>query len=182
MPLGTAYPFGLRDVKLTPFTDDNTETLGTSVDLPASRTLSFTEAEDFEELRGDDKVITARGLGPSVDWDIEAGGISLEAVNVIIGGTVVTSGVSPAEVKTFKKKATDARPFFRAEGQAISDNGGDVHVLLYRCRCTGDFEGEFSDGSFFLTSCSGQAFPSLEAGEEDTLYDIIYNETVTAIA
>ena len=47
MALGTAYPFGLRDVKLTPFTDETTEALGTAVDLPASRTLSFTEAEDF---------------------------------------------------------------------------------------------------------------------------------------
>lgn len=43
------------------------------------------------------------------------------------------------------------------------------------------FDGEFADGQWFLTNASGEAFPSVETGEEDTLYDIIYNETETAI-
>lgn len=181
MPLGTAYPFGLRDVKLTPFTDQTTEALGTPVDLPASRTFSFTESEDYEELRGDDKIITARGLGASVDWELEGGGLSLDVYKIIAGGTLTDSGTTPNQVRKFTKKATDARPFFRAEGQAMSDSGGDVHVVLYRCRATGDIEGEFADGSFYLTQCSGQAFPSQASGTLDALYDIIQNETVTPI-
>ena len=56
MPLTTTpLPYGLRDVKITPYT--NSTTLGTPIDLPNSRTFAFTEAEDFEELRGDDKVV-----------------------------------------------------------------------------------------------------------------------------
>lgn len=181
MPLGTAYPFGMRDIKITPFTSAATETLGTPIDLPAARTLSFTEAESFEELRGDDKVITARGTGPGVEWELEAGGYTPAVVAAIYGGTLEETGVTPAQVSTLQKKATDSRPFFKAEGQAISDNGGDVHVVLYRCRATGDFEGEFADGSWFLTNASGSAFPSQAAATEDVLYDIVYNETETAI-
>ncbi len=183
MPLSTIpLPYGLRDVKLTPYTDAAATTLGTGVDLPYSRTFSFSEAEDFEELRGDDKVVTVRGKGAKVEWSLEAGGISLEAYKVLAGGTLATTGTTPNQVKTFKKKVTDARGYFKAEGQVISDSGGDVHAVVYKCRCTGNLEGEFADGQFFLTSASGQGLPSTLTGETDTLYDLIHNETVTAIA
>ena len=182
MPLGTAYPFGMRDIGLTPFTDSTLETLGTMVKVPAARTMSWTEAEDFEPLRGNDKTITSRGLGASVEWEMEGGGISLTALKIIIGGTITDTGTTPAQIRKFRKSANDSRPFFKAEGQAISDSGGDVHAILYRCRATGDVEYSFSDGQWFLTQCSGEAFPSQAVATLDALYDIIQNETVTAIA
>lgn len=184
MPLTTIpLPYGLRDVKLTPYTTDAATTLGTpSVDLPNSRTFSFSEAEEFAELRGDDKVITTRGQGASVEWDLEAGGISFEALKVMAGGLIAETGVTPNQKKTYTKKVTDARPFFKVEGQAISDSGGDLHCVLDRCRLTGNIEGEFSDGEFFLTSASGVALPSLITARVDTLYEFVQNETATAIS
>lgn len=181
MALDVAYPFGIRDVKITPITNLVTEALGTPIDLPAIRTLSFTEAESYTELRGDDKVITSRGSGPGVAWELEAGGYKPVVVKAIFGGTLTETGTTPAQISKLQKKATDSRPFFRAEGQSMSDNGGDVHVVLYRCRATGDFEGNFSDGEWFLTGASGTAFPSQAVATLDALYDIIWNETITAI-
>lgn len=170
-----ALPFGLRDVKLTPIVDG---VLGTAVDLPNSRTFSFEEAEDFEELRGDDKVRATRGKGPSVSWELEAGGISLEALVVIGGGTVVVTGTGATEVKTYSKKVTDSRPEFQVEGQALSESGGDFHALLYRCKVNGNISGELGDGAFWLTGASGIAM----GDASDNLYDLIHNATVTAIA
>lgn len=181
MVLATPLPYGLRDVKLTPYTDGAGTTLGEPIDLPNSRTFSFSEAEEFTELRGDDKVVTTRGQGASVEWDLEAGGLSFEAVKVMVGGTITETGVTPNQKKTFTKKVTDSRPFFKVEGQAISDSGGDLHGVLDRCRCTGNLEGAFGDGEFFLTSGSGVALPSLIAARVDTLYEFVQNETVTAI-
>lgn len=175
-------PYGLRDVKLTPYTTDAGTTLGTAVDLPNSRTLSFSEAEEFTELRGDDKVVTTRGQGPSVEWELESGGISFEALKILAGGDIATTGTTPDQIKTFTKKVTDARPFFQIEGQVISDSGGDVHCVLPRCRVSGNIEGEFSDGEFFLTKCDGVALGSNITGAEDVLYEFIQNETATAIA
>ena len=178
----TALPYGLRDVKITPYTNEAATTLGTPVDLPNGRTFSFSESEDFEELRGDDKVVTVVGKGPSVEWELEAGGLSFEAVKIMTGAVITTTGVLPNVVTKMTKKTTDKRPFFKVEGQAISDSGGDIHCVLDRCRLTGSFEGEFSDGSFFLTSGSGQALGSLVTGREDVLYEFTHNSAVTAIA
>lgn len=172
-----ALPYGLRDVRLTPI--DAAGALGTPVDLPVGRHFNFTEAEDHEELRGDDKLVAVRGKGPVVNWEIESGGISLDAWKVLTGGQVTTTGVTPNQIKTLSKKGTDARPYFRVEGQSIGDSGGDVHAKVYRCKVTGDLGGEFADGQFFLTSCSGQGLP--DPVNADALYDIIQNETATAI-
>jgi hypothetical protein len=171
----------MRDTKVTPYTTAALTTLGTSVDQPNARTLSFSEAEDYEELRGDDKVIAMRGLGASVEWEMEAGGISVPAYKELNGGSSVTSGVSPNQVTTYTKKVTDARPYFKAEGQSMSDSGGDFHVVLPRARASGGVEGELSDGSFWLTAASGVALPALLTGDVDTLYKFILNETATAI-
>ena len=182
MPLGVAYPFGLRDVKITPFTNQTTEVTGTGVDLPAARIFTFTEAEEFTTLEGDDKVITTRGKGATISWELEGGGYSADVIKLIIGGTLTDSGTAPAQIRKVQKKATDTRPFFKVEGQSMSDNGGDVHGVLYRCRATGDFEMHFENGTWFLTNVSGEAFPSLAAATTDALYEISYNETITPIA
>jgi len=173
-----ALPFGIRDIKLKPL-DAAGENPGTMVDLPAARTLSFTEAEEFEELDGDDVKIATHGAGPYTEWELEGGGISLLAYKVIAGGANVLTGTAPNEKRTYTKLRTDARPYFQPEGQAISDSGGDVHCVLYRCKADGDLEGEFANGGFFLTQCSGKGYGSAVSNK---LYEFVHNESVVAIA
>ena len=182
MPLNTIpLPYGLRDVRLTPYTTDAATVLGTAVDLPYAQTFSFSEAEEYEELRGDDSLIAIHGKGPTVEWELEAGGISLEAYKAMAGGTVATTGVTPNQIKTYKKKGTDTRPYFKAEGQSISDSGGDFHGLVYKCKADSNLEGEFGDGVFFVTSASGKGLPATLTGNVGDLYDFIHNETAVAI-
>lgn len=176
MTLGNSLPFGLRDVKLQEINPDGSVE-STLVDLPVARTLSFSDTEDFEELRGDDKVVASHGSGATCEWDLEGGGISLEAYAVMAGGLVTTTGVSPSQVKTFKKKVTDARPYFVITGKAISDNGGDLHGIIYRAKADGSLEGEMADNSFWLTSASGKGY----ANADDDVYDFVQHETAAEI-
>lgn len=177
----TALPYGMRDLKLTEYADAGGTVLGgTSVDLPNMQTFSFSETEEFTELRGDDRVVTTRGQGSQVDWSLEAGGISLAAWAILTGGMIIEEGLTPNRKIILRKFATSARPFFRVEGQIMSDSGGDLHAIVYRCRVNDTVEGEFSDGEFFVTSASGLGLPLLDEGF-DLLYDIVQNETATAI-
>lgn len=183
MPLNTIpLPYGLRDLKLTPYTDFTATTLaGSSIDLPNAQTFTFTETEDYEDLRGDDRLITSHGSGAQIDWELGAGGISLEAYTAMAGGTLNTTGTTPNQIKRFRKKTTDQRPFFKIEGQAISDSGGDVHGVVFRCRATGDLGGTFEDTKFFITEAKGIGFASNVPADLDYVYDFIQNETITAI-
>lgn len=170
-----ALPYGIRDIKISPMNSDGS--YGTAVDLPASRTLGFAEAEEFETLRGDDRDVAIHGKGPKVDFSLEAGGISLEAWQVMTGGTLSELGSTPNQTKALLKKTTDSRPYFKVEGQSINDVDGDTHVVIYKCKLTANLEGEFADGGFFITSCSGQGI----GDSSDNLYEITWNETTSAI-
>lgn len=168
-------PYGLREVVLTPISDAGVE--GTPVKLPASQTFSFSEEEEFEELRGDDEVQAIRGKGPSCSWDLEAGGISLAAYKVMAGGTIELTGTTPSQVQTFTKNTGDARPYFKVEGRAINDGGGDFHAVVFKCRASESLEGELSDGTFWVTSASGTGI----GGPDGDLYKFVQNETATEI-
>lgn len=173
-----SLPFGLRQVKLTPLDAAGTLLSGSAQFLPASRTFSFGDAEDFETLEGDDVTIASHGSGPTVDWDLEGGGISLEVWKILSGGGIVAAGTSPTASKTYSKLTTDQRPYFQVEGRSISDSGGDFRTIVYRCKADGDLEFEMSNGSFALTKASGTGFGNLTDGK---LYDFIMNETAIAV-
>ena len=179
MAWDNALPYGLRDTKITPYT--NPTTLGTGTDNPNARTLSFEETEEFTELRGDDKVVAVRGQGPGVDWEMEHGGISVPAFKNMNGGVTATTGTTPAQVTTYTKKVTDAKPYFKGEGQSMNDLGGDFHAVLYRCRASEGIEGEMADGEFWLTGASGVALPALLTGKVDVIYEFVLNETEAPI-
>lgn len=168
-------PFGCRDIRLYPLTG---ETPGTGVDLPNARTFSFSEAESFQELRGDDSLVAVHGIGPTVDWELEGGGVSFEAVKTMFGGTIVETGSSPNGIKSYTKSGNDIRPYFQVEGQALSDSGGDFHVLIYRARATGQLAGKLSDSAFWLTNTKGRGLPRQS---DKALYKFVQNETATAI-
>lgn len=183
MTMPVPLPFGLRDVKITPYTDAQATVLsGSSIDLPNGRTFSFAESEGFEELRGDDSLVAVHGSGPIVNWSLEGGGVSLEAVRAMYGGTITLTGTTPNQQKRLRKLKTDVRPYFKVEGQVISDSGGDLHAVVWRCKATDDLSGEFADGSFFLTGASGQGLGCLIAGPDfGVVWDLIHNETAIAI-
>lgn len=189
MALGNSLPYGLRDVKLIQYPTLDAITFGSVLtDLPIARTMSFNDTEEYTDLRGDDALQTSHGQGSQVEFEIEAGGISFAAHAILAGGVVIETGISPNQVKRFRKKSTDQRPFFTGVGQAISDNGGDFKAYLWRCRSTGNVEGELADGEFLIPSVSGIGFPCKVTGNVagteilDSVYDFVQSETIASIA
>lgn len=181
-PVADALPYGVRDIKLTPYVDALGMVLDTtSVDLPYIQTLNFAEAEEFSELRGDDKLITTRGRGAQVNWDFESGGLSIPAWSVVNGGAVIERGLEPEREIELQKRATQNRPWFRIDGKIISDSGGDILVRIYRCRATGDISASFTDGEFQTSSVTGVGYPLLD-DTNDLLYSIFRRETAKALS
>lgn len=173
-----ALPFGLRQLKLTPLDAAGAPVTASAKLLPASRTFSFKEVEDFTDLTGDDRTIASHGSGPHTEWSLEGGGISAEIWAILSGATIVSSGTTPAAIKTTGKLVSQARPYFQVEGRALNDNGGDFHMVVYRCKADGDLSAEFNGGDFTLTAADGKGYGNLT---DDKLYDFVHNETAVPI-
>lgn len=175
-----SLPFGMRDCKIYPYTDaQGTVLAATGYDLPVLQTFSFADTETFVDLRGDDDLVATHGEGAQVKWTLEAGGIALQCWSIFTGGQIIETGTTPNRTVTLRKCSDDARPYFRVDGQIMSDNGGDVVATVYRAKCNGDISGQFGDGKFFVTSATGIG---LAVPGSKLLYDIAQHEQKTYLS
>jgi len=163
-------PFGLRDVKVT-------NIAGTvQADLPAAQTLQLTVRLTTGELKGDDSLAAVVSFVEAGEWNLAAGGIDLDALAIITGQAVSESGTTPTEKTTLNLAAGDQMPYFKIYGRSMGDGTDDIHVKLYKCKVTGNIEGSFQNGQFFITNLSGVA---VDGGAG--VMDIVQNETATTL-
>lgn len=169
-------PYGLRRVWITPYTDTDGTILGdTSYRLPLAQTLAFTETEDFDTLNGDDKsAVAIQGKGATVDGSLEAGGLDLQCFSIISGATLTESGTGATLKRVVRKKGSDARPYFRVEGQVISNGGGDNVARIFRCKANGKIQADMKYGTFMIPSIDFQGTP-MPGDDDDYLYEIEFN-------
>lgn len=180
--LPDALPFGIRQIMLTPYVDSQGTVLGpTSYPLPVAMTLGFSESEKFATLEGDDKIVAVHGTGAQVDWSLEAGGINFAAWSIISGAAVVEEGVSPTRTRTLQKSYLDQRPYFRIDGRAISDSGGNIVARIYRAKANGKIQANHKSNSFQTSQIDGIGLPLID-DENAWLYELIQNEDDTPLA
>jgi hypothetical protein len=178
-----ALPYGLRQVMLTPFTDAQGTVLSTtSYPLPVAMTLGFSETEQFDELRGDDVLVAVHGRGAQVDWSLEAGGISITAWSIVSGAMVIEEGVMGSRVTRLRKSGDDQRPYFRIDGRAISDEGGNFIGRIYKAKANGRLQADLRGGAFQTARIDGIGMP-LSGDQGRWLYEfIIHEDTDQALA
>jgi hypothetical protein len=132
-------------------------------------------------MRGDDVVVAKRVTIDSIDWTLESGGISYEAAVVMFGGAIVSSGVTPNQLKSYTRLYTDSYPDFYAIGQAMSETGGDLHLCLFRNKAN-QLSGTLQDQEFWVTHAEGSALPSLNSTDLNKAWAFIQHETAVAVA
>jgi hypothetical protein len=168
--------FGLSDLKVATLTG---ETPGTLVDVPGIRSCEVTITTDVEELRGDNTVISIVDKGQGADFSIEEGGFSMNAAEVIFGRTATDAGTTPNMTSRLDLRSTDSRPYFFLTGQAKDDAGGDVQVVLWKAKATGNVTLNFADENFLTPGFEGRA---IGRTSDNFLATIIQHETAAALA
>lgn len=172
-------PYGLRDVKVA--TLDSAGVKGSLVDLPNAQTFEFQEETSTQELRGDDTVVAQRTTVDSVSWTLEAGGISFEAMTVIAGGTVASTGTTPNVKKTWVRMGTDAYPDFYVSGLAMSESGGSNATIIHRAKAT-QISGSHTDQEFWVSHAEGTGIATLTAADVGKVWTMQADETALATA
>lgn len=172
-------PYGLRDIKVAPVANDGT--VGTKVDLPNAQTLEFSETTSTQELRGDDSVVANRTTVDNVEWTLASGGISFEAAAVMFGGTITSTGTTPNISKKWRRLNSDSYPNFYIEGQAMSESGGDHHTVIHKAKAS-SFSGSHADQEFWVSNAEGTGIGTNLTANAGAVWDMVQNETATAIA
>ena len=163
-------PFGIRDIKVTDISGT------TQVDLPVAQKMACKERFVSAELHGDDSLKDVQTFTDALEWELEAGGIPLDAYAIMTGRSIATADTTPTETSTMVASAGDVMPYFKIYGKAI-DGAGDIHILIHKCKLNAPIEGEFADGSYYVTKASGLAIDDETTG----IYEMVQNETAAAL-
>lgn len=159
-------PFGLRDIKITNIAGT------TQVDLPAALQMDIRPRLNSAEFRGDDRVQAIVSIAEALEFSLQAGGISLAALAIMVGKAVTTTGTTPNEVSKLKLSGGDSMPYFKIYGKSVGDGTDDVHVKLFKAKLT-SLEGTFQDSQFFMTNAQGVAIDDGTNG----ILEVVQNET-----
>lgn len=169
MPFGDK-PFGLNEVKL--------KKGATVVTLPVAQKLTLKERVRGGEMSGDDKIASVVAISEAFDWELEAGGIALDALALLTGRTATTSGTAPAQTMTLSSASGQSFPYILIFGKSVGDNGDDIHVKVWKAKVM-ELSGEFADNAFYVTKCTGIAIGDSANGNK--IVDFIQHETATSI-
>ena len=146
------YLYGLRDIKITNMAGTLQE------DLDAAQTLNFTPTWTEAVQRGDDVEKSGIGFISGGTANLTAGRMSSAAVAIMFGKSLTVSGSSPNEITTLQVNTGDTVPYFKVYGLVYDDDGGDMHIILGKCKVTGGAALEFSDGNYFNQSFDLRVF------------------------
>lgn len=175
----TRLPYGLRDVKVA--TLDNAGVKGSLVDLPNAQTFEFEESTTTQTLRGDDATAASRTTVDGIDWTLEAGGISFEAMSIIAGGVVASTGTTPAVIKTWVRLGTDSYPDFYLSGLALSESAGDHITKIHRAKAS-KISGSHTDGEFWVSHAEGTGIATLTVADVGKVWTMQADETANTAA
>lgn len=160
-------PFSINDIKVTNMAGS------TQVDLPYEQKMSFKERLVSGELRGSGKTVAVAAEVDAIEFELESGGIPLEAYALMTGRTVTESGTTPSRTNTLTGSGAERLPYFKIYGKSLGDGDDDVHIKLFKCKLTEGIEGELADGEFWVQKCSGVCIDDGSNG----IWDIVQNET-----
>lgn len=164
------YVYGLSDIRLTSADGEDI------VDLPAARQLRFSERLVSGSLTGDDQTVARFAQLDAVEWSMEAGGYTMEAVALMTGRTIGSVGTTPSVVKTLPAVAGTSMPYFKIQGKSLGEDGNDVWIEIPKAQLTAPPNGTFQYGQYFLSALAGEGI-----SDGSSVYKVIWHETATAL-
>ena len=138
MAFDVASPqFGLADVKIA--TWNSTDSYATEVDVMSVQLLGVTMQTISADLVGDDQITAIASRAISGTCRIRFGGMSINALEVLLGVPATSSIASPNNVKSFRITGGLETPYFGLTGRALSaEDDGDTLIFIPKMRIMGD--------------------------------------------
>jgi hypothetical protein len=172
--------FGVDDAKVSGITVDDATTLtyGTALDIPGIQAISMSPSYIEKDLKGDEKILDYYTKLESIEWSFSNAKIALDVLEELLGATLTESGTTPNGTQTLSLKGADIPGYFKLEGQVKYTDAGDLHLVLYKCKCN-KLDIEVKNEEYAVVSASGKAIPTIK---DDKVWDVVINETAIVIA
>lgn len=171
--------FDVHDAKVYSLTDDAgaSPTYGAAVDVPGIAEVGLDPNLITAELKGDARVLAKKGRVDRMNLTATYGKLSLDVLEVIIGGTV-TDGAPSANDAQWELLGDNELPYFafRFKIEDLETGIGDLHVTLWKCQLTGGTLLGSSTDNFGQPTLTLEAI-STESDDKMIRVDLLETET-----
>lgn len=170
-----AYLFGVRDAKIALWLSAGS--YGTLYDLPAVNRIEYNPAMTAGQLEGDDAEVDSFAKMVAVEGRVvfgDNGTVRPELLQIILGSTNTSSGSKE------RMKIGSAYPnYFGLAWKVVkSDNSGEDHFFIYKCRIT-NLQYSAQYGGYVVPELSFRAVTETDDNIMETVQDQALN---TALA
>ena len=132
-----APQYGLADVKVATWTATNS--YGSAADVMSAQALNTVMRVVSAELTGDDSITASASRAIGAQITMRMGGVSLSALEVMLGSSPASSLTTPNQVKNLRIRGGQRMPYFGIAGKALAEEGsGDFLVYHPKCKIMGD--------------------------------------------
>lgn len=186
MPLSrSSKTFAVEDAKIAPLTADTeggSATYGASFDVPGIKSVTITPTLENKELRGDNRRLDSATILVGMTLGFEHARVSLDVLSTMLGGAVADTGVTPSQVSTYTRVATDAPKNFKFSaktptGGTDAGPAGDIMLVAHKC-IVSSYELGFAEEDYQIFS--GEAVCSYLLSSSK-LFDLVFRETAVAL-
>lgn len=153
-------------------------TYGEPIDIPSIMELTA-QLQIRSVLReGDAKVSGVYTKVTHATGNLSANAVPLEALSVMVGGTLTDEGTSPDAVKKLRVGGNAKGKYFKIEGRAVQVDGIDgvaagARIVIYKARLTGSPTLGFNDQWANISA----EFTAVATNSDDTILEFIVEET-----
>lgn len=172
-PTFATMPFGLRQVRVSNMAGTLEE------DFDAAQEFTFEPEWTTAKQRGNDRTVGSFAHVSGGKGEFMDGKLSTTARAIVFGGTITQTGTSPNEQASMKWGGDGNMPYFKLQGKVMTESGGDLHIVIYKCMAVGGGNLEFKDGEFWSPGFEFEAVYDDVAG---CVWEEIAHETTTALS
>lgn len=179
----STFVFGVKDCQIAELLTDASPgpTYDTIIDIPGIQEFGFKPNVSEKDLKGDEITIDRRAKFENVEISVKNAKIPLDAFEVIFGGTLTSTGTTPNVINKLAVKGVSRPGYFKIEAQVtdVEDDDADFHFVAYKAKLSsvGDLGATGED--YKVVSFTAKGIP---CEGDDSFFDLIYNETETAIS
>lgn len=177
--------FGVNDAKIAKLTADpaaGAATYAAIIDVPGIKSVTIEGDVNTVDLRGDHSLLDSDATLQNITLSFEYAKLSLDALAVWLGGTVSDSGVTPNMLANLALLGTDTllANYWKFEAKTVSADvvGGDVRLILYKCKLTSFPQLGTAEEDYLTFSVDARAIPRLA---DNKWIDIQVRETTAAL-
>lgn len=176
--------FAVEDCKIRKVLTDpsgGSATYGPPIDVPGIKNVTVGGDLNTVQLRGDNQALEADTILTNLTATLDHAKMSLDVLEILLGGTSVASGTTPNTVETFTLPASQTFGEFVLECKTPRySDGSDVHIQLGKLKVSAFPEFGMVEEDY--KTVEGLELTMVPLASTNNWFRIISNETTAAIS